>query len=153
MRLINGKEYPDDLGGANLSSTNLSNANLSRANLSGTNLSRADLYNANLYYADLNGANLGGANLNGVKLHYVTGNGAEIITLQTRRYRIVYTFTHMAIGCCQFSIEQWLAMPDDQIDLLDTGALDWWAHHKRWIQDAIEMNPAVSTPVLSGSSS
>ena len=92
-RVINGKEYPDDLSGANLvkadlsiadlswanlfkadlygadlSGANLSGAKLSWANLSGANLSGATLYKANLYGADLSGADLSGADLSGANL-------------------------------------------------------------------------------------
>jgi uncharacterized protein YjbI with pentapeptide repeats len=156
MQLINGKEYPDSLRGADLRNANLQRANLRRADLRGANLQGADLQRANLRGANLQGANLYGtnltlANLCRVNLHDTTGNGREIISLQTTWYTITYTATHMQIGCQYHSITEWMAFEDDTIETMDFGAVDWWTHHKRWIQDAIEMNPASSTLVPSRS--
>jgi uncharacterized protein YjbI with pentapeptide repeats len=171
MQLINGKEYPDSLRGADLRNANLQRANLRRADLRGANLQGADLQSANLHGANLRGANLRGTNLRGanlygtnltlanlsranlcrVNLHDTTGNGREIISLQTTWYTITYTATHMQIGCQYHSITEWMAFEDDTIETMDFGAVDWWTHHKRWIQDAIEMNPASSTLVPSRS--
>ena len=55
-RIINGKEYPDDLRGADLSGADLRGANLRVANLRGANLSGANLSGADLSGADLSGA-------------------------------------------------------------------------------------------------
>jgi hypothetical protein len=173
MRLINGKEYPDNLRGANLQNANLRGADLRRTDLLGANLQGADLrsadlqnanlHGANLYRAKLHGANLRSANLyaanlhsahlhrtnlRDANLHNTVGNSREIISLQTHRYAVTYTATHIQIGCKRYCITEWMAFDDDAINAMDIGALDWWTHHKRWIQDAIEMNPARSTPVL-----
>jgi uncharacterized protein YjbI with pentapeptide repeats len=173
MRLINGKEYPDSLYGANLQSADLAGANLAGADLAGANLHGADLraadlhganlHGANFYRAKLQNANLRGANLFAANLHSAhlhrtnlqdanlnntVGNSREIISLQTHQYAITYTATHMQIGCKRYSITEWMTFDDDAINAMDIGALDWWTHHKRWIQDAIEMNPARSTPAL-----
>ena len=71
-RIINGKEYPDNLSGANLR-----DANLYGANLSGADLRSADLRNADLRDTDLCGANTGGAL--GLEQTYVAGEGDLIV--------------------------------------------------------------------------
>ena len=67
-RLINGKEYPD----------NLRSANLSGADLSGANLSGADLRDARVSYANLHSADLSGADLRGADLRYVDMRNAVL---------------------------------------------------------------------------
>jgi uncharacterized protein YjbI with pentapeptide repeats len=178
MRFINGKEYPDNLRGANLRRADLQSADLRDADLTGADLQGADLRRANLrdanlqkaslrdadlrgaylQGADLRGANLGlaslvranlhRANLHGTKLHGTVGNGREVISLQTKKYAVTYTGTHLQVGCQYHSITEWMAFDDDTINAMDTDALDWWTHRKRWIQDAIEMDPATSTPMV-----
>jgi uncharacterized protein YjbI with pentapeptide repeats len=163
MRLINGKEYPDnlcsaklagvnlagaDLYGADLQSADLHDANLHGANLYRAKLQCANLRGANLYAANLHGANLYRANLQDANLHNTIGNSREIISLQTYSYTVTYTATHIQIGCKRYCITEWMEFDDDTINAMDIRALDWWTHHKRWIQDAIKMNPASSTPVL-----
>jgi hypothetical protein len=174
MRLINGKEYPDNLQGANLQDAdlygvNLRSADLHGANLRGADLQSADLRGADLQRTDLQGTDLRGtdlrgadlklanlsranlccANLDGTKLYDTVGNSREVISLQTAQYRIAYTATHLQIGCQYHSITEWMAFDDKTIEVMDIGALYWWTHHKQWIQDAIRMNPATSTPVPS----
>ena len=99
MRMINGKEYPDDLREADLFNANLSNANLSNANLRGAdlcsanlrdanlrdaNLSGADLSNADLPNADLCGADLCGANLQNADLRGANLWGADLCSANLR---------------------------------------------------------------------
>ena len=77
-RVINGKEYPDDLRGAELRWANFSWANLRWANLSWANLRGADLSWANLSEANLRGADLSGANLSGADLIWANLSNANL---------------------------------------------------------------------------
>ena len=79
MRVINGKEYPDDLSGANLFGADLAGADLAGADLSLANLRGADLSGANLSGADLRGADLSGADLSRADLRGADLSGANNI--------------------------------------------------------------------------
>jgi uncharacterized protein YjbI with pentapeptide repeats len=131
-----------DLYRANLYGANLYGTNLSWANLSGADLYRADLSRANLYRADLSGANLSGVNLYGANLWNTIGNGKEIKTIQTNRYIVTYTKDRIQIGCKNYSHSEWFNFSDEEIDVMDRDALEWWNLNKGFIKMAIETNPA-----------
>ena len=98
-----------DLSGADLSGANLIGANLCSACLIGANLSGANLSRASLSYACLSNANLSGADLNDA-----IGNGREIKSMQTDKYRFSWTNTTLAIGCQQHPLKDWLEFSDEQ---------------------------------------
>jgi hypothetical protein len=125
---------------ANLRGANLRGANLEDANLRGANLSYANLEDANLEDANLRGANLWGANLRGVR-----GNRSQVKTLNVEGYDIAYTSNHMQIGCKRYEIEQWWAFDDEEIALMDCGALEWWNKWKPVLKNIIEISPAEPT--------
>jgi uncharacterized protein YjbI with pentapeptide repeats len=128
-----------DLSGEDLSGADLSGVNLSGTNLSGTNLSGANLSGANLYGADLSGADLSGANLSRADLSKVnlsgTIYGVDIplshvpLRFYDTRYSVLVMDTHIKIGCKIFSHTEWEQFTDDEIDKMDTDALEWW---KEW---------------------
>lgn len=131
---------------ANLRGANLSDADLIWANLSGANLRGANLRGANLSGADLSWANLRGADLHDADLRWIScGNQQEIITLQTKRWSVVYTSEIMAIGCQSHPISEWWEFSEKTISEMDTHALAWWKKNKGWIRQAIEANPATPT--------
>jgi hypothetical protein len=162
-----------NLTGANFEGANLTGANFEGANLTGAsftgaycrgaefrdaNLTGADftgaycretaLTGANLTGADftgayLAGANLRGANLQGVMLNYCVGNGKEILTLQTAKYHVVYTADTMAIGCKQFTNEEWWGFSDKVISEMDYRALDWWKVYKPILQALTVADPLI----------
>ena len=134
-----------NLRGADLTSSQLISANLSGANLHRATLTNADLTNADLYNADLYNANLCGANLTQVCLWDTTGNGREVISIQTRKYKCAYTSEILQIGCKRHLIKDWWEFDDSTIDEMDYGALSWWKAHKRLLQDFIAANPAQLT--------
>lgn len=102
---------------------------------------RANLSGANLRDADLSGADLRDANLRWISC----GNKREIITLQTKRWCVVYTSEIMAIGCQSHPISEWWEYSEKTISEMDTHALAWWKKNKGWIRQAIEANPATPT--------
>ena len=82
-RMINGKEYPDDLTAAKLARADLTDANLrgadlTAANLTAANLARADLADADLSRAKLAAANLAEANLRGADLSRADLSDADL---------------------------------------------------------------------------
>jgi uncharacterized protein YjbI with pentapeptide repeats len=142
-----------DLEGAYLWGANLRFANLQYANLQGADLLDADLQCAALQNADLRDANLQGANLWNADLRYanlkdtnlqdtnlrwVLGDGKRIKTT-IDRYRIVIMQEYgvMAIGCKQYSIDEWMNFSDEEINKMDTDALHWWKEGKPRIQQLI----------------
>jgi len=122
-----------DLKGANLKGANLSYADLSYADLRGANLIDADLSYANLSYA-----NLRGANLNCADLRYCIGNGKEIKSLQIGTYLISYTKDILNIGCQSYTLDEWKAFSDEEIKVMDDGALEWWKLNKHIIIELAE---------------
>ena len=134
-----------DLSDAYLRGANLSGANLSGANLSGANLSDANLRDASLRDANLRGANLSGANLRGANLCGASGNLAEIKAVRCDIWPVTYTSEVMQIGCQRHLITEWLAFSDDEIMVMDSQALKWWAVWKPILQTIIAASPAVPT--------
>jgi uncharacterized protein YjbI with pentapeptide repeats len=125
-----------DLSNTNLSYANLSYANLREANLSEADLSNADLSNATLGYANLSDANLSDADLSDVDLGFLrVGNNKELITLQTGVYPAVIAknLGVVAIGCQQHTLTTWEGFTDDEIDEMDSKALDFWKNWKHTI--------------------
>ena len=128
------------LRGANLEGVNLEGANLTGADLRGAYLRGANLKGANLEGADLRGAYLRGANLKGADLTGVIGNCKEIKSIQTNKYKVNFTATHLTIGCKSYTLNQWQLFSDAQISNMDTGALKWWKDWKEIIFKMIELS-------------
>ena len=110
---------------ANLSGADLRYANLRGADLSHADLRYADLSHADLRYADLRDANLSGANLSGADLCE-----ADLKVYQSGKYTAYIQKERTRIGCKYYSNEAWKNFTDDQINNMDTGALDYWNNNK-----------------------
>ena len=135
-----------DLSYADLSSADLSYANLSYANLRYADLSYANLSSANLSSANLRSANLSSANLSENKLWSTTGNGINVMFLQTDEYDITYTSEVMQIGCEQHDIKDWWKFDDERINSMDRGTpLEWWKVWKPILKKIIKASPAKPT--------
>lgn len=129
-----------------LSRANLREANLNGANLSWADLSWANLNGADLSWADLNGAYLNGANLNGAGLRGAIGNNKEIISVQTGVYLVVMAQDVIAIGCKQFSYEQWIEFSEDRIKELDgSKAFEFYKNWKPIIEQIYKLNFLVNS--------
>jgi hypothetical protein len=132
-----------DLLGADLRGADLRCADLRCADLGGASLRGADLRGANLQGADLRNAhlqdtNLQDTNLQDADLRWALGDGKIIKTISVH-YRIVIMLEYgvMAIGCEQHSIDEWMNFSDEEIDKMDTDALQWWKVWKPRIQQLI----------------
>jgi hypothetical protein len=127
-----------DLLGANLRGAKLQRANLRCAHLSFVGLQNANLQNANLLGANLQAADLQGAYLQDTDIRWIFGDGKRIKTL-IDQYRIVIMQEYgvMAIGCEQHNIDEWMNFSDEEIDKMDTDALQWWKVWKPRIQQLI----------------
>ena len=119
-----------DLRGADLRGANLYGANLYGANLRGAYLRGADLRGANLYGVDLYGANLYGVDLDGEKL---TKSPLVITGL---RYWCLISDGYMRLGCKRFTHEEWAEFSDDEIEKMDSCALEFW---KQWKESLLAM--------------
>ena len=117
--------YGADLRGVNLDGADLRGANLYGANLVGANLSGADLRGANLDGADLRGANLDGEKLTKSPL-VITG----------LRYWCLISDGYMRLGCKRFTHEEWAEFSDDEIEKMDSCALEFW---KQWKESLLAM--------------
>ena len=144
-----------DLYGANLSGANLYSADLYGANLRGANLYSADLYGANLRGANLYGANLRGANLSGANLYSADLYGANLrgadlyganldgekltkspLVVTGLRYWCLISDEYMRLGCKRFTHEEWAGFSDDEIDEMDSCALEFW---RQWKEPLLAM--------------
>ena len=133
-----------DLRYANLSRTDLRHANLHCANLGCADLRHADLGYANLRDADLSYADLGYADLSGANL-LATGNMVNVKSVQADTWRIAYTHDILQIGCRRHPIAKWWAFDDEEIERMDSQALEWWAVWKPILQAMIAASPAEPT--------
>jgi hypothetical protein len=128
-----------DLRSANLCDANLCGANLCDANLCDANLSGADLYGANLCGANLRRANLSGADLRRANLVGANLCGANLygdplrktpLTLCGIKYWCLISDNHMRLGCKCFTHAEWAEFTDEEISMMDDGALEFWTEHK-----------------------
>ena len=121
-------------------------ADLRSANLCYANLRSANLRSANLCYANLSYANLSYADLSENKLWSTTGNGINVMFLQTDEYDITYTAEVMQIGCEQHDIKDWWKFDEDTINNMDRGtSLEWWKVWKPILKKIIKASPAKPT--------
>lgn len=131
-----------DLSGSDLSGSDLSGSNMGCADLRGSDLSGAKLMGANLVGAIMIGTNLTNADLRGAKIKWNSGNGREIRNIRLGCYTVVICITHnvrmMAIGCQQHTIDEWMGFRDDEIDVMDFGALEWWYRYKDTLETIID---------------
>ena len=113
-----------DLYGVNLRGADLCGANLCGADLCGANLCEADLRGVNLREANLCGANLRGANLDGEKIEK---NPLIVVDLT---YWCLISDNYMRLGCKRFTHDEWDEFDDEQIDAMDSRALEFWMQWK-----------------------
>ena len=149
-----------DLRGADLYGANLYGADLRGADLRGADLSGADLYGANLYGAYLSGANLDGAilcgadlrgayldgaDLDGANLYGANLSGADLdgekltkspLVITGLRYWCLISDGYMRLGCKRFTHEEWAEFSDDEIEKMDSCALEFW---KQWKESLLAM--------------
>ena len=142
--------YGADLHGANLRGANLYGADLRGADLHGADLRGANLYGADLRGADLRGAYLDGAYLDGAYLDgaYLDGaylDGANLdgekltkspLVITGLRYWCLISDGYMRLGCKRFTHEEWAEFSDDEIEKMDSCALEFW---KQWKESLLAM--------------
>jgi len=118
-----------------------------RANLRYANLRYADLSGADLSDADLSYADLRYADLSGIAMWNTTGNRIHIKSLAiSETYSIVYTNTHLQIGCENHPIIEWWKFNDERIERMDGDkAVTFWKDYKTFIKRAIKIAPAKPT--------
>jgi len=116
-----------DLEDANLKGTDLENANLKFINLKNTNLEDVNLKYADLKNADLRYTNLKNANLRYVDLSYTICNVIKITGL---KWEVIITINQIQIACQIHSPEQWEKFNDEEINKMNTNALDFWKENK-----------------------
>ena len=114
---------------------NLDGAYLSGANLDGAILCGADLRGAYLDGADLDGANLYGANLSGADLDGEKLTKSPLV-ITGLRYWCLISDGYMRLGCKRFTHEEWAEFSDDEIEKMDSCALEFW---KQWKESLLAM--------------
>lgn len=142
-----------DLSGADLSGADLSEAILAEANMSGANLTMVDMRWSKLWRAKLVGASLRGATMRGASMAYADmtdadlrwsyGNGGYIRSFDFPGCHVTICIMDdlhvMAIGCQQYSIEEWMLFDDDEIvSMGGKAALHWRDRYKGLLEIIIE---------------
>ena len=85
---------------------------------------------------------LSGADLRSANLRDAVGNCREIKSLQLDIWPIAYAKNVLSIGCKQYTISEWRAFTDEEIEKMNSDALEWWHKWKEIIFKIIEMSPA-----------
>lgn len=96
--------------------------NIDRASLFGADLVRSKFINSNIINCDI---------------RFSVGNMVDVKTILVANYHISFNNKFLAIGCRQYTHQQWYTMSDHTISLLAEGALDWWQKWKDFIFMAI----------------
>jgi hypothetical protein len=125
-----------DLRGADLCWANLRCANLRDADLRGAYLRDANLRGANLRDANLRGADLRDANLCGANLP----KDYPICRLDIGGWSVCIDKDNTSIGCQKKPNIFWLSAThhDDEIELMDANASEWWRVNGNMIRAAIK---------------
>jgi len=92
-----------------------------------------DFSGCNLEDANLTDANLRDANLIGANLFNTVGNNKEIFTFQLKEYTINIHKDRIQIGCKNYSYEEWKNFSNEEIDSMDSKALEWWKENKDFV--------------------
>ena len=99
-------------------------------------LEEAIAQDANLRGANLRGANLWGANLEGANLR---GAKNTPVIISGLRWTVHISGTGMMrIGCQNHSVEAWKNFTDEEINRMDSDALDFWNKYKTMLLVACE---------------
>jgi len=133
------------MDGFNLNGAILNGASMNGASMDGASMNRASMDEASINRASMNRASMDGASMNRAILDGATGNMVEIKSIFLETWPIAYTADVMQIGCQRHLITEWWAFDDASIDIMDSGALDWWRKWKPVLQQIIEMSPAVAS--------
>ena len=114
-----------DLIGADLSCADLSNSDLSN-----TDLRCADLRCADLRYADLRCAELRGANLRYAILRDADLRGTDLLVFQAKLWTAYIQKDVITIGCKRHTVKEWMEFTDEEINSMDSDALNYWKQYK-----------------------
>lgn len=130
--------------GGNFCGANFQGAYLRGANFTESDLSLANFAKARLPHASFHDACTDGANFIDAKLNNVIGDGIRIRTLQLEPYNVVYTHTHMSIGCKTFPIDDWWKItPEEAADMSELeDAATLWESLKPILQALVTAMPA-----------
>jgi len=135
------------LFGANLRDADLKGAKLLRADLKEADLRGADLRGADCTNADFRSAQLEGCNLSKAKLCNAVGDGVYIKSLYfSDVYPVVYTATHIHVGCMAFPIEYWQKATEERVRSLDGDkGVQFWKDWRDFIETFVLQYPAKPT--------
>lgn len=130
---------------ASCNGANFQSADLIGADFCGSDCRSANFRTAKLGGADLRWTNLRGSDLYRTDLSEATGNGKEIITIQSDLWIVVRTADCMQIKCHLHRIQRWWEFTDAQIAAMDARAPQWWRRWKPILQQMIAVAPAKAT--------
>jgi hypothetical protein len=100
-------------------------ARLAFAKFRYASLNNSDFTGSNLQYADFTGATLKDCKLQDAIINYAIGNMREIRSMQLESWQITFTEHVLAIGCRQYSWEEWNQFSDGELELMDEYAPSW----------------------------
>ena len=130
---------------ADFSGSDFSGSNFRNSNFSGSDFSDSDFRNSSFRYSDFSGSNSRNSNFKNSnwensRHQYKIGNMREWKSMQLDTYMIVFNKRIMAIGCQQYTIDEWKQFTDEKISEMDKKSLEWWNKWKDFIFKAIELS-------------
>ena len=108
---------------------------LAFSDFSGADFTGANLTKVDFAYSETKGADFTGATLKDNNFNHTKGNGKEIITIDADLYTVVVAGGMMHVDSVSFSIKEWLAFTDEDIEKINhqgvcgASVSMWW---KEW---------------------
>ncbi len=125
--------HVNDFSEKDLRSCKFRFAKLAFAKFRYSKLNHADFTGSNLQHVDFTGATLKDCKLQDAAINYVIGNMCEIRSMQLDSWHITFTEHVLAIGCRQYSWEEWNQFSDGELELMDEYAPSWWGKWKEYL--------------------
>ena len=119
--LVRGTYVGCDFSGSNLSGQDLSGMDLGECHFIGSDLSNCNVTGTSFIRSNFESCNLDGVNLDKVyTLQGCRGNGKRVKAFQISDvYTVVYTSTHIQVGCFLKTPDEWAAMTLAEFRLMD----------------------------------
>lgn len=125
--------------GAEIANCDFSQCDLTACDFSFAYLRDCDFTEAILTGAKFEEARLINCDFTDAKIEHIYGNGGDIKSLQCSQWNVTIMEGYMAIGCKTYKQEEWWNFTDEEIDVLDTFALEWWKEWKSILRSIVDV--------------
>lgn len=141
-----------DMHGLNIQDGDFTNSNLDEAIFRKANVNNCNFQYASMNLVDFSNGDISNSNFYEVYIHtpdllntkftHVIGDGKYLKTIMALDWHIVYTKTHMAIGCRQYKLSEWWKFTAKEIKPMHGNANRFWKRYKPLLQEIIKRNKA-----------